>query len=124
MTDNIIRHGEAVLIKIAELPQGAIGTACGEFIVAHSETGHNHVAVGTVTEYKRFDVASIRKQLNEICYDHAEVTGLFRSSGTSRLEHRKLFDAHPTVDIPDGLWVITIKQQYNPFAKMIERTRD
>jgi hypothetical protein len=123
MTDRIIRHGEAVLINIAGMPSGAIGTESRELIVAHSETGHHHVAVGEVTSYTGFDVTAIRKQLTEICYGHAEVTGLFRAQN-ARLEHRKAFDQHATVTIPDGLWVITIKQQYDPFEKLIARTRD
>jgi len=125
-TPEIIRHGECLLIPIANLPADAVkATVQSEVVVAHSETGHNHVAVGErLTTFKGFDTLKLREQLREQLYGHAAITGLLKVDSPTQLEHRKSFDAHPTVDIPQGLYVIVTKTHYDYFEKLQKRTQD
>lgn len=102
-----IRHGEVVLIPIALLPTNAQKVFNGkEYIVAHSETGHHHVAVGEVQVFQSGDEFFL-KAVKE-----------------SRIEHRKTFEQHETKVIHTGLYKIGVKNSYNYFAKRMEVVRD
>lgn len=120
----VIRHGEVLLIPIKNISTGK-GKKTRELVVAHSETGHHHVAVGEITDYPAFDVSEIRKALTKSLYPDAEITGLFRvNSDSAELRHYKTFDKHETKPLVKGLYVRTIKRQFDYFTKMIERVRD
>ena len=102
-----IRHGEACLIAITELPKDATEVFAGkEYVVAHSETGHNHVAVGDLRVFQNpmgFFLEAVRD---------------------SRIEHLKTFDKHETKTIFKGFYQIKLKEAYNYFLKVLEKVRD
>lgn len=103
-----IRHGELLLKPIDELPAGAVETFKGrEFVCAHSETGHHHVAVAD--------------SLNVFSF---EGRTFLRAGENGRLEHKKTFDFHETKGIVKGLYEVTIKNAYNYFKKVQERVVD
>ena len=107
----LVRHGELLLIPIDELPAGAEQVFEGkEFIVAHSETGHHHVAVGNITMFRPAGGDSADMYL--------------RANAASRLVHKKSFDKHETKSIPEGLYICRPKTEYDPFAKLIQQVRD
>lgn len=106
--DNQIRHGECLLYPVNQLPEGAtpIVENAAEYIVAHSETGHHHVAVGKVSAFQFGD------------------TRFIRVSGKTKLEHRKSFDKHKTVDVAPGVYQIRLKKEYDPTTKLRREVRD
>lgn len=125
LKNQMIRHGEAILLPIDQLPSDAIvSKTVKKHIVSHSESGHHHVAVGDITLFEGFDISELRKQLSSFLYDNAEITGLFQVNKDSKLEHQKSFDTHETKPLSEGLYVVIIKQQYDYFTKALSRVRD
>lgn len=102
-----IRHGELLLLPVAKLPEQAKETFAGrEYTVAHSETGHHHVAVGDVRVFRSGE------------------TFFLEAVRDSRIEHRKTFEKHETKTIFKGLYQITIKKAYDYFLKRQTQVRD
>lgn len=102
-----IRHGELLLKAVDELPQDAKEIFIGkEFVCAHSETGHHHLAVGNVTVFESNGVQFLR------------------ANSPSLLKHLKTFDRHETKTIFEGTYQIVLKQEYDYYAKALARVRD
>jgi hypothetical protein len=107
----MVRHGELIMVPVSKLPQGFEESFKGsEFIVAHSETGHHHVAVGDVTIYR------------PIGGDSADI--YLRANKDSVIEHRKTHDKHETKPIFKGLYLCRPKTEYDPFAKLVRKVQD
>lgn len=102
-----VRHGEVLLMPISELPEGAKETFSGKkYTVAHSETGHHHVAVGDVRVF----------QFNERFFIEAVKD--------SKIEHLKAHEKHETKPLFKGFFEIVIKKSYDYFKKRLEIVRD
>ena len=109
--ERMIRHGEMLLMPIEALPSDVEQIFEGkEYIVAHSESGHHHVAVGDVTVFR------------PLGGDTADL--YLRANKDSVLEHRKTFDRHETKTIQQGLYLCRPKSEYDPFLKIIQAVRD
>lgn len=113
--NKMFRHGEILAIPIDKLPENVEQVFEGkEYVLAHSETGHNHVAVGTVpnafTVYKPVGADSPDLYL--------------KVSASSKVEHKKTHDRHKDIDLPEGIYLVRPKTEYDPFAKMIQQVRD
>ena len=110
-----IRHGEVVIVPIDVLPTGIEQVYAGkEYIIGHSETGHHHVAVA--------DSLNALTVFRPVGADDG--TLFLRVTKDSRVEHRKSFDQHETKTLLRGLYQITIKRNYDYFAKRLEQVRD
>jgi len=106
----MIRHGEMLLIPVDEMPEVEQIFKGKQYIVAHSETGHHHIAVGDLTVFRPIG---------------ADTTDIYlRANKESVIEHRKSFDKHETKTILPGLYLCRAKTEYDPFAKMIQKVRD
>lgn len=128
--DQTIRHGEMMLVPVNELEGLEIVEESQRIILAHSETGHHHVAVGDVVKYKPIAkghplyaqiVASLGYADGEIVPTEFQP---FRAKSTSALEHLKSFDKHETKTILPGLYIVPSKVEFDPFTKLIEKVRD
>jgi hypothetical protein len=110
-SEKAIRHGEVMIVPVGEIPADSAEIYSGrEFVVGHSETGHNHVAVGDITMFRPRG---------------ADDSTLFmRVNRDSVLEHRKSFDKHETKTLLTGLYTVTIKKAYDYFAKRMTRVVD
>jgi hypothetical protein len=105
--ERAVRHGECMLIPVDALPDGAKQTFSGnQYVVAHSETGHNHVAVGDIRVFTFGDRTFI-----EAVRD-------------SKIEHLKTFEQHPTQPLFKGFFEVTVKKSYDYFKKRLENVRD
>lgn len=110
-----LRHGEAMVTPVDALPEGIEQVYEGkEFVLAHSETGHNHIAFagagGTISVFKPVGAD--------------DGTLFLKVSKDSRIEHLKSFDKHETLNLFKGVYQVTIKKAYDYFAKRLERVRD
>lgn len=106
-----IRHGELMLVPLADQELDAEEIFNGsEYVCAHSESGHHHVAVGDVTAFR------------PVGADDGSL--ILRVNKDSRVEHRKAFDRHETKTLFKGLYRITIKRTYDYFAKRMEAVQD
>ena len=110
-SEKAIRHGEILIVPVDAIPENAVEIYNGsEYIIGHSETGHHHVAVGTLTVYRPVgaDDGSLFLRVNE----------------DSRVEHRKSFDQHETKTLFKGIYQVTVKRAYDYFEKVMRRVED
>lgn len=112
MPDNIknskrvtVTHGEVCLKPVSSVPSGK-KTSHNMYVVAHSETGHNHVIEGDL------DVIE------------AEGRRYLLIKEVSKLFHDKTFDTHETRELAPGYYEVTEKTEYNPFTKVVQRVFD
>lgn len=93
---NIGAHGEITFIRVDALPDDFISDAAqnGEFIVAHSETGHHHVLDADGVEYMA-DKEDALVAWARIQREHG-----------APLKHKRANDTHRTLTIAPGLYKI------------------
>jgi len=100
-------QGDLMIIRIRELPSAAkkVESEKGVFIVAHSETGHNHVIADRpgVNLYTTGDPMISYLEVIEA----TDVT-------ETLLEHLRSYDTHETIKIPAGIFEIRRQREYSP----------
>lgn len=100
-------QGDLLLRRVESLPANAIRVEPenGVYVVAHSETGHNHVIVADrpVSLYTTGDPMISYLQVVESC-DEVEVI----------LRHLRDFDTHEPISIPPGTYEIRRQREYTP----------
>jgi len=100
-------QGDLLIRRIDALPSGLLPTESihGKYVVAHSETGHNHIIASqpNVTFYAGYDPMVSYLQVVEAT-DATEVL----------LEHMRNFDTHETLKIPTGIFEIRRQREYTP----------
>jgi hypothetical protein len=104
---NCAAQGDLYIRRINAIPDAAkpMDADKGKFIVAHSETGHNHVidAAPNVQMYTTGDPMVSYLQVIEA----ADAT-------ETLLEHLRSFDTHETISIPPGNYEIRRQREYTP----------
>ena len=100
---NSAAQGDCLLIKVEKLPSGlkSIEAENGQYIVAHSETGHNHCVKERPTVKLYTSVDQFRGYL--------EVTG----DKPAVLEHHRSFDTHEALEIKPGIYEIRRQREYS-----------
>lgn len=86
--EKICAQGDIVFVRVDALPSEA--KAAKDKIVAHSETGHHHVAVGAAV----FDVGDPM-----ICYLRLEAP-------TAEIQHHRPYDTHETIALGGGVGAV------------------
>lgn len=111
MTQEIIRHGEVLLVPVIELPKTAkLVKTVKSHIVAHSETGHHHVLELPTKVLRVYEVD------NESYLDVGDV---------GQLLHEKTgVDAHKTHVVAPGKYKVVIKQAFDYFKGLLQKVRD
>jgi len=109
--NNIIRHGE-VILKTTTLPKEAIlKEETNKYIVAHSESGHNHVL--EAIDLSKFKVYTWNGET------YIEVLEM------ATLLHEKTGkDTHTPHKIIPNIYKVVIKKEYDYFLKAIRNVRD
>ena len=104
---NCAAQGDLMLRRIDKLPAGVKPLAAekGVFVVAHSETGHNHVIDATpqVQWYGTDDPMVSYLEVIEAT-DAAETL----------LRHLRGHDTHKTIVIPPGVFELRRQREYTP----------
>jgi hypothetical protein len=94
-------QGDVMFRRVAELPRDATRKDAPEHIVAHSETGHHHVALGG-TYYTTPD----------------PFVACLVATAPVKVEHRRSTDTHETIELlADGgevVWEIRRQREYTP----------
>lgn len=104
-----IRHGECLILPVKKLPKNAKEVYKGtEYTVAHSETGHHHVAVGELS------VLTVPNNPNL----YLNVTA------DSLVKHLKAFDKHETKTLFKGIYEVRKKSEFDPFLSLLREVRD
>lgn len=106
---NMAAQGDFMIIKIDNLPKNleSIPTTNNQFVVAHSETGHNHVAV-----LERAESVVAYKQAGTKDVDLFELYLLVNDP--TPIEHHRSFDTHETLLVPPGKYKIMRQREYTP----------
>lgn len=103
----IAAQGDLLLRKIASLPKNvkALTAQNGVFVVAHSETGHNHVI-------------DAKPNVQWFAGENSEVTYLQVIEATDATEtvlrHLRGHDTHEPIVIPAGVFELRRQREYTP----------
>lgn len=97
-------QGDFLIVRVDEIPSGLIlqKPEGAHHIIAHSETGHNHVMLA-----ERVDayVAPKKEELWEMFLDVKSETDI---------EHLRSYDTHETLRVPVGQYLIKRQREYTP----------
>jgi len=99
-------QGDFIIIRINELPTNleVMAPENGVFVIAHSETGHNHVMERTHVEaFKAKNTKEV--DLYEMFLNVKEPT---------EINHLRSFDTHETLLVPPGTYKIRRQREYTP----------
>jgi len=101
---NSAAQGDCLLRRIATLPDDAkiVDAENGQFIIAHSETGHDHCVEESSTVKLYASVDQFRGYL--------EITG----DEPAVLEHHRSFDTHEALELKPGIYEIRRQREYTP----------
>jgi hypothetical protein len=103
--DRMAAQGDFIIMRIADLPANLVplATENGKYVVAHSETGHNHVmTMDRVKGYKRKEITDDSK-LFEL---------FFAVEAPTEIEHLRSFDTHETIQVKPGNYVVKRQREY------------
>ena len=102
--NNSAAQGDCLLRKIERLPGilKLVHPENGQFVIAHSETGHNHC----VKERPAVKLYSSVDQFR----GYLEITG----NEPVVLEHHRSFDTHEALEIKPGIYEIRRQREYTP----------
>ena len=100
--DNIAAQGDILLIKVNDIPDAAekVESKTGKFVLAHSETGHDHFMMSTGVE--------MFKDPNDDMVCYLQVQNL------SDLIHDRPFDTHETLTLTSGKWQVRRQREHTP----------
>jgi len=99
-------QGDFVIIKIAELPTNikAVAPEQGQIVVAHSETGHNHVMEASRVKAYELEVDSGQ-----------DIYELFLNvEAPTPIEHLRSYHTHESIMVNPGIYRIRRQREYTP----------
>ena len=101
---NMAAQGDFLIIRVSEIPDNVepMAPENGVFVVAHSETGHNHVMDRTHVEAFKTP-GSKDVDLYEMFLNVKEPT---------EINHLRSFDTHETLLVPPGQYKIRRQREY------------
>lgn len=101
-TGQFVAQGDLNIFKIDAIPSEGLEQAkpnvAGKFVLAHSETGHNHVIDASRTEV----------------LDKDEFVSYLNVKDTSDVVHLRDFDTHKTIRLPAGNYKVVRQREYTP----------
>ena len=102
---NQAAQGDLLLRRIDTLPPQAeaVKAKAGAYVLAHSETGHNHVVMErpNVTLYQ--DRANLFRSWLVVSGDEAV-----------KVEHQRSHDTHEAIQIEPGIYEVRRQREYTP----------
>lgn len=100
-------QGDLLIRRISALPKNTVKAKSenGNFVVAHSETGHHHVVVE-------------RQNVQYFITDDPMVSYLQVVEATDEtevlIEHLRSFDTHESIAISPGIYEVRRQREYTP----------
>jgi hypothetical protein len=105
-------QGDVLFRRIDKLPSDVKPGAAtnGAYVVAHSETGHNHVVMERpgVQYFSAMD--ELKAMLDGKPAAYLVVTG----DEPAAVEHQRSFDTHGTIGLSPGIWEVRRQREYTP----------
>lgn len=95
-------QGDVMFIRVDSIPASAVKTDAtdGQFIVAHSETGHNHVIDSRNAQML------IDKTNDFVAY--------IKISKETEVKHQRTFDTHESLLLTPGKYEVRRQREYVP----------
>lgn len=99
-------QGDCMLIRVNDIPEGLVpvNPENDVYVIAHSETGHNHVMERTNMEVYK-DPSKNEVDLYEMFMVVKEPT---------ELKHLRNFDTHESLLVPPGNYKVVRQREYTP----------
>ena len=101
--ENQAAQGDMLITRVDCLPECVIEAKAenGNYVLAHSETGHNHV---------------VKDQPGVKFYQHANdnFVAYLVVDNTCLVEHMRGFDTHETISFKQGVYEIRRQREYTP----------
>ncbi len=100
--NNMAAQGDMLITRVESIPEGLqpMNPEGGNYIVAHSETGHHHVLPQQDVEV--FGAANDPFVLYLVVNNETE------------LKHLRSFDTHESLKVPPGMYRINRQREYTP----------
>ena len=104
-------QGDMMLIRIDQLPDGLTEAKAenGAFVLAHSETGHNHIVMERPGVKLFTGMDELRSLLEGKPFGYLVVEG-----AAVELEHKRDFDTHESLSIEPGIYEVRRQREYTP----------
>ena len=102
----IAAQGDFIIFKIDEIPANVenLEAENGQYVIAHSETGHNHVM--TMERVQAFKPKNVEdRDLYELFLSVEQPT---------EINHLRSFDTHETLLVPPGNYQVRRQREYVP----------
>lgn len=93
-------QGDLNIFECHEIPGNLVESKADQHVLAHSETGHNHVID-----------ANCARVFND---PDNEFVSYLEVKKTADIVHLRSFDTHTTIRIPPGTYRITRQREYTP----------
>lgn len=104
---NMAAQGDFVIIRVDHIPEGLVSLEPnkeGSIVIAHSETGHDHVMLADRVEaYRNSSISDD---------DLYEMFLLVKEPAT--IEHLRSFDTHEALEVKPGAYKIRRQREYTP----------
>ena len=105
---NMAAQGDFIIMRVAQLPAGLtpLPAENGKIVIAHSETGHNHVMEATrVKAYADPAQTKASRDLYEL---------FLLVEAPTEIEHLRSYDTHEPIHVTEGLYKIRRQREYTP----------
>lgn len=101
-------QGDFIIMRVDSIPEGLVPMEAenGKIVVAHSETGHNHVMeMDRVEAFVAPNMKSSSADLYELFLNVKE---------PAEINHLRSFDTHETLLVPAGKYMVRRQREYTP----------
>jgi len=105
---NMAAQGDFLILRVKSIPDGVVPVPPenGKIIIAHSETGHNHVMEATRAE--AFEVPADKTDTQNV--DLYKMFLLVKED--AQIDHLRSYDTHETIMVPPGTYEIRRQREY------------
>ena len=103
--DKYAAQGDFLIMRIDKIPENveAVEPEDGKYVVAHSETGHNHVI-------ERTDNVEVMKKTGTQERDLYELFMVVKED--TQIDHLRSFDTHESIEVKSGNYMIKRQREY------------
>lgn len=133
-------QGDLLIRRIDNLPEGCspadpkdsnlVGPD-GNYIVAHSETGHHHVVepagarvafyLGNLEDYTNEEAGDDTGEVGDDTIGPPMLGYLTVEGGAAHVVHRRSFDTHEALELPEGIYEIRRQREWAPDSWRLAR---
>lgn len=107
--DKVCAQGDVLIRRVSAIPSDAksVSVKDGQFIIAHSETGHHHAIV--------LERPTKRHKPNiEMFSGDNPLVAWIKVNRPSVLEHHRPFDTHEPIQFSPGIYEIRRQREHTP----------